>query len=261
VLCLLLAASAVGAQSRPDLLAVDSAFVNGQYETTEVLALRVLNARSDLTPDETARMNLTAGYAVIMLGREADAKVYFENALQAVPDLTLDPVAVSPKFRVVFDEVKAAHKPARPNAAAMGDFLKKLPNVPPAASPVPTRSFRRALLVNLVLPGTGQWLSGSTLKGAGFLAAEAVAAGYLIHQLGKLDDSRDRYLAETDPDRMRNAYDDYNNDHRAAWFAGIAAGVVYLGAQADLILFTPRPKTVLAFEPSAHNGVSLVMRW
>jgi len=218
----------------PDLLAVDSAFVAGRYEETEVLALRLLQTRSDLKPDEVARLNLTAGYALIMLGREDDARRYFSRALDAVPDLTLDPVQVSPKFRVVFDEVKAAHVQALPLAdtTATPSMIEQTVRI--------AHPSRTALISNLILPGSGQWQEGHRLRGAAVFAVQALTVGILVRRVEQMRDSRAEYLAETDPARIAEAYDRYNEDFRAAWTAGILAGIVYLGAQTDLILIRPK---------------------
>jgi hypothetical protein len=232
----LCSAQTVGA---PDFLAVDSAFAQSQFEKAELLALRILGGGSALTPDEAARLYLTAGYSAIMLGREDDARTYFAKALDAVPDLELDPVQVSPKFRVVFDEVKS-QRPARvpPEPVTNPQIMSRDSLFAGVAAS------RKALLSNLIVPGSGQWLEGRKARGLVCFGLQAASVGILVWRLNELRDSRADYLAETDPARVSNAYDSYNRDYRSAWIAGLASGLVYLTVQADLIrLQSAQPRT------------------
>jgi hypothetical protein len=255
-LSLILLAAAARANPAPDLLAVDSAFVNGQYEAVELLGLRILNGGDSLTGDERARVNLTCGYALIMLGRENEARTYFSHALDAVPGLILDPVQVSPKFRVVFDEVKASRRNDERGTMKTGERIAKDPvrsNVrPPSSQP---------LLSNLILPGSGQWQEGARLRGALVFTVQAAAVGAFIWRLSEARDSHEDYLAETDPARIAAAYDTYDRDYRWAWTTGIAMGLVYIGAQADLIHLQSARKS-LSFAPMPDGGrLSLAFRW
>ncbi|MBU1984178.1 hypothetical protein KJ815_07200, partial [bacterium] len=60
--------SVIKAEEGADLLAVDSAFADGRFEQAELLVLRILQSGATLSADARARLNLTAGYAVIMQG-------------------------------------------------------------------------------------------------------------------------------------------------------------------------------------------------
>jgi hypothetical protein len=250
-----LAGAHAWAQPEPSaqLLALDSAFTNGQYERVELLALHLLQDYPNLTRDEIARVNLTEGYALIMLNREAEAQRCFARALDAVPDLTLDPVQVSPKFRMVFDEVKAA-RPEQPVATTR-----------PARADTSGQStpslFARAMWTNLILPGSGQWKMGYRLRGALLFGAEATCVTLLIINATEMRDSRANYLAETDPARIPHAYDRYNRDYQAACIAGVSAGVIYLAAQADLVRLDARQNSIALLPMTGANGISLCVRW
>jgi hypothetical protein len=255
------------AQSQPDFLAVDSAFVKGDYEKTELLALRILQGDSSLRPEVRARLNLTCGYALIMLGHESDARTYFNHALDAVPDLTLDPVQVSPKFRVVFDEVKAA-RPApvapdtnrRVRGGRSADMLVKVDDYYEQPQPRSSSSIlRTAMLTNLIVPGSGQWQEGRRLRGAFFFGAQVATVAVLLTRISAMHDSRTDYLAESDPTRISNAYGKYNRDYQWTVAAGIATGLVYLAAQTDLILSRPR-QLRMSVGPS-DRGLELALRW
>ncbi|MDD5087666.1 MAG: hypothetical protein PHI18_02555 [bacterium] len=251
----------VQADVQQEMLAVDSAFAEGRYEQVELLALRILHSDSALPADERARLNLTAGYALIMLDHEDDARGYFSRALDAVPDLTLDPVQVSPKFRVIFDEVKAA-RPVTPISGGLqpseefGDSPRR-----DAFSKQAMRPSAQSQVMNLLIPGSGQWNEGKTLRGAAWFGLQAASVGVLVWRISEMRDSREAYLAETESARIADAYDTYNRDYRLAWAAGIAAGLVYIGSQADLTLMKIAEKrTALLFSPTAE-GVRLAICW
>jgi len=249
------------ADVQQDLLAVDSAFAEGRYEQVELLALRILHGENELPADERARLNLTAGYALIMLNREGEARGYFERALDAVPELTLDPVLVSPKFRVVFDEVKAARPPVpttgglRPPEES-GDSPRREILAEGLIRPSP-----RSHVMNLLIPGSGQWNEGKKLRGAAWFMLQAASVGVLVWRIGEMRDSREAYLVETETARISAAYDTYNRDYRLAWAAGFAAGLVYLGAQADLALLRfPAKETAVKIKPMG-DGIMLAVCW
>ncbi|HEY3293952.1 MAG TPA: hypothetical protein VGL38_00785 [bacterium] len=241
-----LLASPSFAQTTPDLQAVDSAFASAQYEKTELLALRILQGNSALTADQRAQLNLFMGYAAIMLGHDEDARTDFARALDAVPNLTLDPVQVSPKFRVLFDEVKTAHRTGRSSEESQ---LLQHP------------SLRTARLTNLLLPGSGQWQEGYPWRGAVVFGLQAATVAALIYEAGQMHDSREDYLAQTDPARVRSGYDRYNRDYRATWMTGIAASLVYLAAQADLVWLRPHIQTVRITLAPQPGGVALAIAW
>ena len=230
------------------LLAIDSAFVGGHYSQVELLTLRLVQSGAPLTPEELSRVDLTAGYSLIMMNREPEAREYFRRALEVDPNLTLDPVQVSPKFRVVFDEVKANFQTGKSTESQIAR--------PPGSHP-PSSS---AMLSNLIVPGSGQWHDGRHLRGAAFFLAQAASVGLLVWQINQLHDSHEDYLAETDPRRIADAYDAYNRDYTAAWGAGALVAAVYVAAQADLILFRPTVMNVQA-NRSVSPGILLTVRW
>jgi hypothetical protein len=244
--CFLLSSRPLFSQPKADFLAVDSAFVNQQYEKAELLALRIIQGQPSLTNDERARLNLTMGYCATMLGREDDARLYFSRALDAVPDLQLDPVQVSPKFRVIFDEVKSGRATVREQEDARLSQVK---------------SVRIARFTNLIVPGTGQWQQGYRTRGAIVFGLQAASVAMLIWRWGKMNDTRESYLAETNRSLVQSDYDRYNRDYRLTWAAGLATGFVYLASQADLIWLKPTPKSLhVALIPSVSSA-SMVVHW
>jgi hypothetical protein len=254
--------------ARANFLAIDSAFANGQYDQVELLVLRELQSDTTLNSDETAHLCLLAGYSLIMLNRESDARSYFSRALDAVPNLTLDPVQVSPKFRMVFDDVAAHHVVKKESSRTESAPSNLLPiHATDRNSLQPPTVAPRSLLINLALPGAGQIREGYTIRGAAFLTAQVTTLGVFLWRMNELRHSRADYLAETDNARMQSTYNTYNRDYKWAWGTGIAAGVVYIAAQADLIRLTPRAnadKPQAALVPviaSSSSALRLQISW
>jgi len=89
---------------------VDSLFAARQYEQVELAVLRAVDQLSAEPDSERIAICLTMGYSLVMLDRETDARDYFRRALDVNPHLQLDPLRISPRFRGVFDEVKANYR-------------------------------------------------------------------------------------------------------------------------------------------------------
>lgn len=230
---------------------IDSCFAAGDYERVELLVLRLGSARDGLTDKEYSDIQLTAGFAMIMLDRKADARRYFLNALETDPGLTLDPVQVSPKFRVVFEDVKTEFR------LTERDKPQEL-----YRGPLP-----ESYLMNLVLPGSGQIREGRKTRGMVIMCCQAAAAGFLIYQMQELRDSRESYLSVTDSDLIPSAYDRYNEDYRLTWVYVALTGAVYLASQADLAFTRTKIKpnesgTRLSIQSKRSSLLfSLSVRW
>jgi hypothetical protein len=207
--------------------AVDSAFAQGRFEQVELIVLRANQVMDSLPVDERVDICLKAGFAMIMLDRISDARAFFIRALDANPTTQLDPIRISPKFRMVFEEVKSTY---RPRAAEINAIRGR--NVMPARKSSTT-------IMNLFLPGSGQWSEGRRVRGATTAAIQIVMAGWFAIQLSQFQKARDDYFRITDPARVSATFDAYHREYQRAWEIGIAAGLVYLGAQVDLAMTHP----------------------
>ncbi|MBI5058740.1 hypothetical protein HZB60_03030 [candidate division KSB1 bacterium] len=245
-----------------DLLAVDSAFVNGDYAQVELLALRLLQADTGWTVDARARVCLAAGYSLIMLDRAAEARHYFEQALDAVPDLTLDPVLVSPKFRTVFDDVKAAHVARRPreDPPPTSAMDRGSSTAVPASDALSPRR-RGAVALNLLLPGAGHLRMQSPLRGAWWFVAEAGAVAFCASELARAREARQDYLRATDAADIERKYEDYNSAYRMSWISGGIAAAVYVASQLDLALVQRRPIALACAQQQGTPTLGLRIAW
>lgn len=251
LLACLVTASVAGAEStlRSE---VETAFAQSDYERVELFALRRIAEIGTLPRDDQVEVNLIVAYSLIMLDREHDAREWFRRAIDAKPTLRLDPLQVSPRFRTVFDDVKTTYAPA--NRPAPTDSL--------LVSHGPRRS---SVLINLALPGLGQWREGKRLRGTALIALQTVAAGVWVWRMAELRDSRDRYVSQSDRNRIRQDYEAYDADFRAAWVSGLVAGAVYVGIQTDLALLRREaPEPALSISPitSPHIvGMTVSLRY
>jgi hypothetical protein len=246
--------AAIARAEQKELLQLDSAFANGDYEKTELLAMRILQSPDSLPKNDRARVNLTAGYALIMLNRERDARTFFTQALDAVPDLTLDPSIVSPKFKVVFDEVKIERE-------------RKLQAQKQHSTELQTARFssgpsRNALLLNLAIPGLGQVVEGQKTRGAIYTGLQVVSVVWFVKSLSDMNSSRKDYLRSAgDANTIASRYNRYNQDYRMAWASGIVSGLVYLAAQTDLILYQPRTGEPVKLTVTSGSKLGLAVSW
>ncbi len=224
LMCLLCASAALAADQ--NLAVMDSAFSAGDYLRVEVIALRLLQNPTQLADSEKVHVHLTAGFAMIMQEREADARNHFSDALDIDAGLTLDPVEVSPKFRSVFDEVKREHEAKKePDVVAQTLESAALGLLRPSPS---------SHAWNLVIPGSGHMREGKYIRGGIWLGLQAASAVLLFSTISESNDARQEYLAETDSVEIENRYDDYNTAYNRIWIAAAAAGAVYVASQIDL---------------------------
>ena len=223
----------------------DSLFHAGDYEQVELLALRAEQDTTLLTIEERIALHLNGAYSLIMLSRENDARRQYENALRLNPELTLDPVMVSPKFRGLFEEVKLAIQRER---------------IAEPKREVVTRGARPlSLALNLFAPGVGHLREGRAIRGVSYLALEAALVGGWLYYAGESSDSRRAYLAERDRARVPSLYDEYDSNYRAMWAMASTAGAVYLLSQIDLILYRKQGVTVAAIP--LPQGVKIGVRF
>lgn|SRR5574341_813498 len=72
-----------------------------------------------------------------------------------------------------------------------------------------TKSTKKAFLMSMILPGTGELYGGSKLKAAVFLGAEALFWVSYFHYQGKGDDEKKAYRAYADVNWNADKYRDY----------------------------------------------------
>jgi len=77
-----------------------------RYDEVIVLCQQALSADPPPTDQEQVYMYTHLAFAFIAIGNSEEAKGAFKSALDLRPNLSLDPIYVSPKIIAIFNEVK-----------------------------------------------------------------------------------------------------------------------------------------------------------
>lgn len=230
------------------VLEADSLFHVADYERVELLVLRA-ERQSDLADSQRVALELLGGFSLIMLGREQDARAHFVQALEADSALTLDPVEISPKFRVVFDDVKSEWLANRTLPETESVML-------PVYRSVSARPESHAL--NLLVPGSGFMREGKTVRGLIHFALAATSTALWLTEIKQSSDARKDYLAAQSSAQAASLYNDYDTHHRRMWTYGLTSASLYLLSQLDLALF--RKSESIELIPT-QSGASLQVRF
>ncbi|NNF57930.1 MAG: hypothetical protein HKN04_06780 [Rhodothermaceae bacterium] len=228
----LLGASAAMAQPGADpatvVSQVEAAYENLEYGEAEARARSALARFEVFTPDQLVRLHTTLGLILYARGDELEASEQFRAALSLDPELTLDPLLVSPVTLAFFEDTKATL--IRESDTAAQDSAPTVRYIR-LEDPRPAATWRSA-----VLPGWGQRYKGETAKGWILTGlAAATAAGTLTAHL-QYEQAHQEYLDERDPTRIpeRDATQNRWYDTRGVLALGMAA--VWLYAAADAVL-------------------------
>lgn len=234
--------------AQDDLLSeADSLFRAGEYEHVELLVLRA-ERQFNLADSQLVALELLGGYALIMLERVEDARSHFQRVLELDSTTLLDPVLVSPKFRVVFDEVKADY---------LFNRAQELPTQQKLYGTTRVGARPESQVMNLIVPGAGFLREGKPVRGAAHLIVQGVAAALWLTELSRASDARENYLA-ADSASVSRLYDKYDSHHQKMWTYGVVTGGIYLLSQFDLALF--RRSEMLKLYPTPQ-GATLSLRF
>ncbi len=205
----------------------DSLFYAGDYEGVELIVLRA--SRNPEIPDsQRVALELLGGYSLIMLEREAEARSHFQRALELDSTLVLNPVQVSPKFRVVFDDVKSEWQASR---------IQSIPTARVKEVTAWKGAGIESHLFNLAVPGFGFLNEKKYTRGIIHFAAQAALTVLWLSEVSQNNSARKDYLAADSSSQAESLYKTYDDHHRRMWTFGLAAAGIYLASQVDLTLF------------------------
>lgn len=246
LLAVLIFSATLFAQS--DILTeADSLFHAGDYERVELLVLRA-ERQFDLPDSQMVELELIGGYSLIMLDRVEEARSHFQRALEIDSTTTLDPIFVSPKFRVVFDEVKLRY---------LSNRAQEIPTREQLYGSITVGARPESRVMNLLLPGSGFVNEHKYVRGAAHLVVQGVAAALWLGEISQTKDAREKYLA-ADSANVSRLYDDYDVHHQKMWTFGIVTGSIYMLSQFDLALFR-RSETIKLYP--TPEGATLSIRF
>jgi len=176
------------------LTPLDSLYQAGDYERVVQIAPGFL-ADSARTAADSVAVTRTYAFALVALGRTDEAAAVFRRLLTIDPNLKLDPEAVSPKIRAVFESVRAEVAVPPPPK-----------NVPPE-----TLYMRQPVPLSVLIPGLHQITTGRPLAGYALAGAAALSLAGIVVSHIEYNDARADYLQASSPQDIADRYRDANN--------------------------------------------------
>jgi hypothetical protein len=176
------------------LAPLDSLYQAGDYERVVRLAPGFL-ADSARTAADSGAIDRTCAFALVALGRTDEAAAVFRRLLATDPNLKLDPEAVSPKIRAVFESVRTEVAVPPPPK-----------NVPPE-----TVYLRRPTPLSVLVPGLHQIKAGRPAAGYALAGATALSIAGLVLSHVAYSNARADYLQASSPQDIADHYRDANN--------------------------------------------------
>ncbi len=202
---------------------LDSLLILGQFDRLEIEALRMLLPGDQADPLDIVAAHLYLGFNFVLKGQNNEAKNEFLLALETLPSLSLDKVYVPPRLYNEFESVRLQFLRARQRFAIQSQQVRLERN---------TSTF--GTVVNLILPGAGYFAAKQNeLRGIIWTGLFAGSAALLFDSYIKMDDSREKYLSESNPIKIEQRYDRYNEYYRYTIIWASSAAAIYIGAQLD----------------------------
>lgn len=206
-----------------------AAYEQLDYARAEQYAQQVVRDYENYSVEQLTEVHTILGLINYSQNQPVDAGRHFEAALSLDPDLTLDPLLVSPKILSFLEDVRegraAQLEPERGDGSDAPVRYLQLEDRRPAAA-----------LRSMVVPGWGQLYKGEPTKGwllLGLWSATAAGSG-LAHW--QRHEAREAYERVQDPSRVDGRYDTYADWHRARNNLLLAAAGVWLYSYLDAIL-------------------------
>lgn len=233
------------------------AYLAGDFDSVEFIVSSSISD-SALTFQDQARLYLALGCSDAMQGRDRTASAAFEQSLLLDPENKLTAADIPPPvWRLYQPVLKRLTTDSRSTIinlpeesqtnlnSAQRDTVVKYIGVA-HSSP--------AIVKSLVFPGWGHYTEE---RGRWKLFASAellLVAGWVV-MWDQSSRAHDSYISETNPTKMSDAYDKYNQMYRLTWGVGVAALANYFIAQWDF--FSAPPPVELGIKQSPTNGLML----
>lgn len=215
-------------QSEEKLLEeVRTAYNQLNYEEAEIKANAALSNYQRFTPTQLTEIHKILGIIYFSQNRAAEAKQQFENALSLTPQLSLDPLYVSPKIIEFFNEVKQGWQTKTKEKANSEGEIRYLV----MQDPRPAAAMR-----SMLLPGWGQTYKGQRSKGRVLMALWGVGVvGSLVAHI-KRQDAEDKYLSERDPGKIQSRFNTFDTFHKVRNSLLIFSAGVWIYSYVDALL-------------------------
>ena len=215
---------------------VRSAFNRFAYDVAEQRARAALADFDRFTPDQLAELHSLRARMAYADGRMAEAREQFVAALTIVPELTLDPLLVSPKIIAYFEEVKADWLARQASAVGGQGGVAATPRYVVVQDPRPAAALR-----SMVLPGWGQLYKGERTKGwllVGLWTGTGTATALAHVARGRAEEA---YLEERTPAEVAGRYATYNRRHKWRNNLALATAALWVLSYVDALTTDVRP--------------------
>lgn len=221
-------------------------FESSEYEASLEAARATLENADSLSALEQSQLHQYAAFNLIALNRQREARLHAREALHLNPDLSLDPVMISPKIIDLFESVRQEMAPPKPAVAdtttdsaprASDRFESEKSLIQPGvihSQPDLGKAFKRSLL----FPGLGQMTLDQQTKGRLLMGAEILCLSGIVVSHLQQESAHDAYLNRTEPDAIEDAFNRYEKWYHARTGFAIAAGAVWLYNLIDVSLYT-----------------------
>ena len=204
-----------------------------QFLFTEVVTLAADALTHDPPPPEEERVEIHTylAFAYIALGETEKAKESFEAALRLNPNLTLDPVYVSPKIIAIFNEVKSTIE-------TLKESKEEEPLQP--AHPIPKEDKRfGGAWRSLVLPGWGQLYKGQKRKAMIIFGIQTITISTSLYAHFRMEEAHDEYIRTQDPELIESKYDRYNSFYKLRNYFLLCTAATWLYSHIDAAVSQP----------------------
>ena len=215
-------------EARPLLERIQEAYNQFNYTEVVSLAFQALEAEPPLPQQEQVEIYTYLAFAHVALGKRDEAIQDFKAALELDPNVTLDPMYVSPKIIALFEEVKSAKEAEREEQRIPVTVEKD-------------KKFEGAWR-SLVLPGWGQFHKGHKRKAIAIFTLQAINVSGLVYTQFKMERAHDAYLEAKVESDMDAHYDRYNRFYKLRNYFALSTLMVWLYSHIDAALTAPAPQ-------------------
>jgi hypothetical protein len=204
-----------------------AAYDNGDFDISELVAMRGLRLVSDPNPFDRLKFHLLLGFVYVARDQRNYALEEFDSVLIINPRYDLDPIQTAPKILEVFRDARKIYMDRMINQPAVYRM--------PQADVRLAASWRSA-----VLPGWGQVYKKQDVKGAALASAQLLSLAALIAMQIEVNHLHSVYLGKksyNDP-TIESAYSEYRRSCRTRNVVGYVALGIYVVNYLDA-LYTP----------------------
>ncbi|MCB0270938.1 MAG: hypothetical protein KDE52_06830 [Calditrichaeota bacterium] len=216
---------------------------NFNYEETDRLLGIALESIGQFSRRDQTRIFEIAAIRSFQNDDVLQAEQYFYRLLEGDPSHNLDQLSTPPKIMALFQKTKVGY---------LENLNRRLSALEQAVFE-PQKPWR-----SLVFPGWEQWHRGKKTRGAVWGVAGAVVLGGTVRAVLDSRNKKDEYLAETDPVRALEKYDDYNSAYQSQFYWAYSLAGIWIASHLDAVFFSePKTRTTVSVNILARPDAAL----